>query len=154
MVNLVKEHDDSGNADLTGKQDMFASLGHGTVGGGNDEDRAVHLRGTGDHVLDIVGVTGAVDVRIVAFFGLVLNVRGVNRDAAFAFFRSLIDVLVGFVFGETFFREDLSDSRRQGGLAVVDMPDSTDVYVGFTAVKFLFCHLNKHSLGCKRLSNH
>lgn len=42
----------------------------------------VHLRGTGDHVLHVIGVSGAVDVRVVPFFRLVLHVRGVDRDLA------------------------------------------------------------------------
>ena len=65
-VDLVHEHDERGNADLTGEQDVLAGLRHRAVGGGDDEDRAVHLRGAGDHVLHIVGVAGAVDVRVVA----------------------------------------------------------------------------------------
>jgi len=40
--------------------------GIGAVGRGDDQDRAVHLGGAGDHVLDVVGVAGAVDVGVVA----------------------------------------------------------------------------------------
>ena len=40
---------------------MFACLGHGTVGGGDDEDTSVHLGGSGDHVFDVIGVTRASD---------------------------------------------------------------------------------------------
>ena len=65
LVDLVEEHDDRGNADLTGEQDVLAGLRHRAVGGRANQDRAVHLRGTGDHVLDVVGVAGAVDVGIV-----------------------------------------------------------------------------------------
>ena len=146
LVNFVEENDDSGNTDLAGKKDMFTSLRHGAVGSSNNEDCAVHLRRAGDHVFDIVGVTGAVDVSIVTFFGLVLNVRSVDCNAAFAFFRSLVDVFIGFIFCETLFRKNLGDSGSQRGFAVVDVTDCADVYVGFTAVKFLLCHLNKHSL--------
>ena len=58
----------------------------------DDEDRAVHLGGAGDHVLHVVGVAGAVDVRVVALVGLVFDVRGVDRDAALFFFGSGVDV--------------------------------------------------------------
>ena len=150
LVDFVKENNDSGNADLASKQDMFASLGHRTIRSRNNEDCAVHLRRTGYHVFDIVGVTRTVNVRIVAFFGLVLNVRSVNRNAAFAFFRSLINVLVGFVFCEAFFRKDFGNSSSQSGFAVIDVTDCTNINVGFTAVKFLFCHLNEHSLILKK----
>jgi hypothetical protein len=39
------------------------------------QDRAVHLRGARDHVLHVVGVAGAVDVRVVTVGRLVLDVR-------------------------------------------------------------------------------
>ncbi len=73
-VDLVEEHDDVGHADLTGEQDVLARLGHRAVGRRHDQDRAVHLRGARDHVLDVVGVTGTVDVRVVTVGGLVLDV--------------------------------------------------------------------------------
>ena len=63
------------HADLAREQDVLARLRHRAVGRGDDEDRAVHLGGAGDHVLDVVGVTRAVDVRVVALRRLVLDVR-------------------------------------------------------------------------------
>ena len=57
------------------------------------EDRAVHLGGAGDHVLDVVGVTGAVDVRVVALRRLVLLVRDGDRDTALFFFGRVVDVV-------------------------------------------------------------
>ena len=44
---------------------MLLGLRHGAVSRGDHQDRAVHLGGTGDHVLDVVGVAGAVDVGVV-----------------------------------------------------------------------------------------
>jgi hypothetical protein len=81
-VGLVQEHDDVRHLDLAGEQDVLARLGHRAVGGRDDEDRAVHLSGARDHVLDVVGVTRAVDVRVVTVLRLVLDVRRVDRDAA------------------------------------------------------------------------
>jgi hypothetical protein len=78
-VDLVEEDDDVGHTDLAGQQDVLAGLGHGAVGGGHDQDRAVHLGGAGDHVLDEVGVARAVDVGVVALLGLVLGVRRRDR---------------------------------------------------------------------------
>ena len=91
-VGLVEEHDDVRHADLAGEQDVLARLGHRAVGRGHDEDRAVHLRGAGDHVLDVVGVAGAVDVRVVAVLRLVLDVRGRDRDAALLLLGSVVDL--------------------------------------------------------------
>ena len=86
-VALVQEDDDVGDADLAGEQDVLTRLGHRTVSGGHDEDRAVHLGGTRNHVLHVVGVPRAVDVRVVAVGGFVFNVRRVDRDATGLFFR-------------------------------------------------------------------
>ena len=65
-VDLVEEHDDERHLDLAGQQDVLARLGHRAVGGRDHQDRAVHLGGAGDHVLDVVGVARAVDVGVVA----------------------------------------------------------------------------------------
>ena len=92
-VALVQVDDDVGDADLAGEQDVLAGLGHGAVGGGDDQDRAVHLGGARDHVLDVVGVARAVDVRVVTVVRLVLDVRDGDGDAALALFRSLVDLV-------------------------------------------------------------
>ena len=94
LVALVKEDEDVGNANLTCEQDVLTSLRHRTVGCCNNEDCAVHLSSTGDHVLDIVSVTRAVNVCVVTLLGFVLNVCSVDRDSSCFFFRSLIDFVV------------------------------------------------------------
>ena len=91
MSHLFMSDDDLRNANLTGEQDVLTGLGHRAVGSGHDEDSAVHLSSTGDHVLDVVGVARAVNVGVVTLLGLVLNVSGVDRDTTLALFRSLID---------------------------------------------------------------
>ena len=92
-VDLVEVDDDVGHADLAGQQDVLAGLGHGAVGGGDHQDGAVHLGGAGDHVLDVVGVAGAVDVRVVALVRLVLDVRDGDRDAALVLLGGLVDLV-------------------------------------------------------------
>ena len=94
-VALVQRDDQGGHADLAGEQHVLTGLRHRTVGGGDDEDRAVHLRGTGDHVLDVVRVTGAVDVRVVTRLGLVLDVRDRDGDTALTLLGSLVDLVEG-----------------------------------------------------------
>ncbi len=79
-VDLVEEDDDARHADLAGEQDVLAGLRHGAVVGGDDQDGAVHLGGAGDHVLDVVGVAGAVDVGVVAIRRLVLDVGDGDGD--------------------------------------------------------------------------
>ena len=65
-VNLVHEYHDLRNANLLSEQDMLFRLRHRAVGSGYYEDSAIHLGRAGDHVLHIIGVTRAVNVRIVA----------------------------------------------------------------------------------------
>ena len=128
------------HADLARQQDVLAGLRHRAVGRRHDQDRAVHLRRAGDHVLDVVGVAGAVDVRVVALVGLVLDVRGRDRDAARLLFRRLVDLVVGRERRAARFRQHLGDRRRQRRLAVVDVTDRADVAVRLVALEFLFGH--------------
>ena len=53
---------------------------HGTVGRRDQEHGSVHLRYPGDHVLDIIGVSWAVDVSIVLPLRFVLDVAGDDRQ--------------------------------------------------------------------------
>ena len=90
-VALVQEHHDVGHAYLARQQNVLLGLRHRTVGRRHHQDRAVHLRRARDHVLDVVGVTGAVHVRIVPVRRLVLHVRRRDRDAALPLFRRVVD---------------------------------------------------------------
>ena len=119
---------------------MLARLRHRAVSGGHDQDRAVHLRGTRDHVLDVVGMARAVDVGVVTTLGLVLDVRGVDRDAALALLGSVVDR--GEVAGDTaaLLREDLRDRSRQRRLAMVDVTNGADIEVGLGALELLLGH--------------
>ena len=139
-VALVQEHDERGHADLTGEQDVLTGLGHGAVGRGNDEDAAVHLRRAGDHVLHIVSVAGAVDVRVVALVALVLDVGGVDRDAALFFFGGGVDLVVGHGLCLARLGQDGGDGGRQSGLAVIDVADGANVHVRFVSLKFVLSH--------------
>src|ERR1700682_5872114 len=81
-IDLVEGNDDPWHADLACQQDVLAGLRHRPVGRGHDQDGTVHLGSAGDHVLDVVGMPGAVDVRVVTLLRLVLDMRGRDRDAA------------------------------------------------------------------------
>ncbi len=78
---------------------MLTGLGHRAVGRRHHEDGAVHLSRTGDHVLDVVGVTRAVDVRVVTRLGLVLNVSDRDRDTTLTLFGRLVDLVERWVSG-------------------------------------------------------
>jgi len=141
-VGLVQRDDDVRDADLAGEQDVLTRLGHRAVGGGDHEDRAVHLGRTGDHVLHVVGVTRSVDVRVVALVGLVLDVGDVDRDAAVALLGSAVDLseVTGLVEVRVLVVQNLGDRRRERGLAVVDVTDGSDVDVRLGALELGLGH--------------
>ena len=122
LVDLVQEDDQCGHANLAGQKNVLARLRHRAVGGVHHQDRAVHLGGTGDHVLDVVGVAGAVDVGIVPGVGFVFHVRGRDGDPARLLFRSRVDLVIGLELAKL-----LRDRRRQRRLAVVNVTNRADV---------------------------
>ncbi len=140
LITLVQEHNDGGHAYLTGQQDVLLGLGHGAVSGSDDQDRAIHLGSTGNHVLDIVGVARAVNVSIVTGVRLILHVGGVDGDAALALLGSLVDAGVVGVVSLALESQELGDSGGQGGLAVVNVADRADVDMGLASLKLLLSH--------------
>src|SRR5664279_4740256 len=146
-VALVEVDDHRGHVDLAGEEDVLFRLRHRADGRGHDEDRAVHLRGARDHVLDVVGVARAVDVGIVPVLGLVFHVRESDREdlgrvAAERLRVRLGNVVVGLGDGEALGRKDLRQGGGQRRLAVVDVSDRADVDVGLRAREFLLGHLS------------
>ena len=139
-VGLVEEHDDVRDAHLTGEQDVLARLGHRTVGGRDDQDRPVHLRGARDHVLHVVGVPRAVDVRVVTVLRLVLDVRGGDRDPALLLLRRVVDLLEAAGFAAHLLRQHRRDGSGQRRLAMVDVTDGPDVDVRLVALELLLRH--------------
>ena len=128
-VNLVQEDRQIGNADLAREEDVLASLRHGAIRRGHHQDATVHLRGAGDHVLDVIRVAGAVDVGVVARIGLVLDVRGGDCDAASLLLGSLVDLIERDDLRAAYLGENLGDCGGEGGLTVVDVANGTDVEV-------------------------
>jgi len=60
-------------------------------------------------------VTGAVDVRVVTLLGLVLDMRGRDRDAPRTFLGGLVDLVERDGLGFALFGQDLGGSRLEGG---------------------------------------
>jgi hypothetical protein len=139
-VHLVQIDDHRRHVHLLGKEDVLARLRHRAVVRRHDEDRAVHLGGAGDHVLDVVGVTRTVDVRVVARLGLVLDVPDVDRDPPRLLLRRVVDVLERHGSRLALGREDLRDRRRQRRLPVVDVSDRADVQVRLVPHKRFLRH--------------
>ena len=141
-VGLVERHDDVGDADLASEEDVLLRLRHRAVGRGDHEDRAVHLRSAGDHVLDVVSVTRAVDVGVVATLRLVLDVRDRDGDAALALLGSLVDVVERELRVEVrvLVVQDLGDRSRQRRLPVVDVTNGADVDVRLGPLELCLRH--------------
>lgn len=141
-VGLVQRYQDVGHTHLTRQQNVLAGLGHRAVGGGDHQDRTVHLRGAGDHVLDVVGVARGVDVCVVPLVGLVLHVRDVDGDTALTLLGGVVDLVecLRLVQIGEFVVQDLGDSRGQGGLAVVNVTDGPDVDVGLGPLELRLRH--------------
>ena len=133
-INLVDEDDNLLDTDLAGEEQMLTGLGHLTIRSGDDDDGTVHGGGTGNHVLDVIGVTGAVDVRVVAVFGRVLDVGSRDGDTPLALLGSLVDGAIVEEAGETLLGLSLGDSGGKGRLAVVDVTDGANVDVRLGAL--------------------
>src|SRR3546814_6899952 len=73
----------------------------------------LHLSRAGDHVLHIVGVTRAVDVRIVTSSCFVFDMRGRNRNTALALFRRLVNIRIVGELCTARFCQNLGDRRGQ-----------------------------------------
>ena len=139
-VAFVQEHDHVRNTDLVRQQDVFASLRHRSVRSGNDQDRTVHLGGPGNHVFNVVSVTRAVNVSVVARNRLVFDVCGVDGDPTGFFFRGSIDLVVAHFFRHATLGQVAGDRRRQRRFTMVNVANGADIYVRFGSVKFFFCH--------------
>ncbi|VUS95616.1 hypothetical protein SB6413_05114 [Klebsiella pasteurii] len=139
-VAFVQEHDDVRNAYLTTQQDVLTSLRHRAVSRSNNQDRAVHLCSTGDHVFNIVGVARAVYVRVVASRGVIFNVRSVDGDTTSFFFRRVIDLIECASRTTVGFSQNGSDCSGQRCFTMVNVADSTDVNVRFCTFKLFFRH--------------
>ena len=141
-VALVEEHYETGNVHLTSKQDVLTSLRHRTIGSSYYDDSTVHLSSTSNHVLHVVSVTRAVNVSIVTLSSFVLNVRRVDGDTTFLLFGSIVNLIERLhIFAtETLIVQHLRDSSSKGSLTVVNVTDSTDVYVRFGTHESFFSH--------------
>ena len=137
-VDLVERDHDRRHADLTGEQHVLTRLGHRAVGGGDHEDRTVDLRRTGDHVLDVVGVAGHVDVRVVPRFAVSYStwVMLIVIPRSFSSGR-LVDLVERGERGalRVLFGASLGDGRGQRRLAVVDVTHGADVEVRLVALE-------------------
>ena len=120
---------------------MLAGLNHRTICGTNDQNRAIHLRGTRDHVFHIVGMPGAIYMGIVPIFRLILHMSRINGNTALFFFGCFVNVVKGHKIGKPLGCQRLGNSSSQRGFAVINMPDCANVDMGFVPFKFFLRHI-------------
>jgi hypothetical protein len=118
-IDLVDEDDNALDTDLTGKKQVLSGLGHLSIAGGNDDNSTVHGSSTSNHVLDVIGVTRAVNVGVMPVLGGVLDVCGGDGDTTLALLRSLVDGAIVEVVGEALLGLALGDGSCEGGLVSV-----------------------------------
>ncbi len=99
MSTLFRKTTIAGTSTWRAEQDVLARLRHRAVGRRDHQDRAIHLGRAGDHVLDVVGVPGAVHVGVVPLLGLVLDVGDGDGDAPLALLGRVVDLVKGRVLG-------------------------------------------------------
>lgn len=91
---------------------MLSGLGHLTVGSSNNDDGTIHVSRTGNHVLDIIGVTWTVDMGVMTVLGRVLDVSCGNGDTTLPLLRGLVDGTILEKVGEALFSLSLCDGSR------------------------------------------
>ena len=77
---------------------------------------------------------------VVAVLGLVLDVRGRDRDPALPLLGSVVDLFEAAGLAAVLLRQRLRDGGRQRRLAVIDMPDRADVDMRLIALELLLRH--------------
>ena len=100
-IAFVKEDDDVLDTDLSTEQDVLSGLGHGTIGSRDDKDTTVHAGGTSDHVLDVICVTWAINVTVMAGSRLVLDRGSIDGDTSGLLLRGSIDIMIVLELGLT-----------------------------------------------------
>jgi hypothetical protein len=119
---------------------VLTRLRHRAVSRRDDEHCAVHLGCAGNHVLDVVGVTRAVNVCVVTRGRFVFDVRGIDRDTTRLFFRRCVNLVVRLRFATKLLRQDRRDRRRQRRLPMINVTNRANVYVRLRTFKFCLSH--------------
>lgn len=134
-IDLVDKDDNPLDTDLTRQQQVLSCLGHLTIGGGDNDDGAIHVGGTSNHVLNVIGVTRAVDVGVVTGLGGILDVGSGDGDATLSLFGSLVDGAIVEEVCETLLGLSLCDGGRECCLSVIDVTDCANVDVRLASLK-------------------
>ena len=152
-IHLVQGDYDGRNLHLAGQQNVLPRLRHRPIGRRNHQHRAVHLGCAGNHILDVVGVTGAVNMGVVPVLGLVFHMGNGDSNATRLLLRRVVNIVHIPETGIPLLRQHPRDGGREGGLAVVNVTNSTHVHVRFRTVEGLLGHSGEFLLApCRSAS--
>ena len=84
-----------------------------------------------------ISMSRAVNMAIMPFVRLVLDMRGIDGDSASLFFRRLVDLRVVRELCTSLSRQDFCYSSSESRLAMIDMPNGTNVHMGFRTRKLV-----------------
>src|SRR5437868_6746671 len=140
-VRLVQRHHNRRHPHLTRQQHMLTRLRHRTIRRRHHQNRAIHLRRTRNHVLDVIRMPRTIHMRVMTILRLILHMRDRNRDPPRLLPRRLIDLIKR---RERILRilimQNLRNRRRQRRLPMVNMTNRPDVQVRLRALKLRFRH--------------
>ena len=119
---------------------MLARLRHRAIGRRYHQDRAIHLRRTGDHVLHVVGMPRAIHMRVMPLVRLVFHMRRRNRDPACLLLRRLVDLVIRHKLGLAFLRQHPRNRRRQRRLPMVHVTNRPNIAMRLRPLKLRLCH--------------
>src|SRR5919106_4640586 len=119
---------------------MLTSLWHGAVSGRNNENRAIHLRRSGDHIFHIIGMPGAIHMSVVTLISLVFDMSDIYRKTSLSFFWRLVNLVVGKELRLALFFQHLRNCGGQRSLPMINVADRTNVKMWFLPLKLLFAH--------------
>ena len=140
-ITFVHEYYNVRNTYLTRQQDVLFCLSHNTVCSSYYQDSAIHLSSTSDHVFNVVSMTWAVNVCIMTFLCLILNVCCRNCDTTLSLFWSFINVFeIYFCVTCNSFSQNFCNSCCCSCFTMVNVSNGTNVTMWFASFKFSFSH--------------
>ena len=121
---------------------MLTSLRHRAVSRATNQNSAVHLSSTSDHVLHVVSVSWAVYVCVMTQSRIVLYVCGRDGDTTLTLFWSVVDLVESLHLAAPGLCTNASQSSSQSSFTVVNVTDGADVYVRLRTLKLFLSHFS------------
>src|SRR5260370_401258 len=108
--------------------------------GNAPSNRPIHRRRLDNHVLDVVRMPRAIDVRVVPILRRVLHVRGGDGDSSLPLFRRLVYLIIRHELRHPLLRQYLGNRRGQRRLSMVHVPNRSHVHVRLRPLELFLAH--------------